>query len=130
MKDVIVRIDSIEISNFKNVKYGKIKLNNEDNKSSMLGLYGQNGSGKSALIDALGLLKIVMSGEPLPKYIRSVINIDSESATFKFVFDIKEENKDERYSVTYQFSIFKLNNGSIAIRDEIFSYIEINGDKK
>ena len=55
MKRAIVRIESIEIQNFKNVKYGVLDfVNNRKNyNSSVLGLYGQNGSGKTALIDAL-----------------------------------------------------------------------------
>lgn len=48
-----VRIENIILENFKNVKYGEINLENKksDYKASILGLYGQNGSGKTALID-------------------------------------------------------------------------------
>lgn len=52
-----VRIGKIIISNFKNVKNGQIMLKNskKEYKASVLGLYGQNGSGKTALIDAIML---------------------------------------------------------------------------
>lgn len=40
------RLSGIEIYNFKNIKSAKL-----DFKNSMLGLYGENGSGKTALID-------------------------------------------------------------------------------
>ena len=55
MNDTIVRIESIEIKNFKNVGYGHLDFGNSKKgyKASILGLYGQNGSGKTALIDAL-----------------------------------------------------------------------------
>lgn len=48
MKGVIVRLTSITIQNFKNVIDGTLsfKNNKKDFKSSVLGLYGQNGSGK------------------------------------------------------------------------------------
>ena len=39
------RVSGIEIYNFKNIKSAKL-----DFKNSMLGLYGENGSGKTALI--------------------------------------------------------------------------------
>ena len=54
------RIEKIEIENFKNVKYGQVVLKNnrKDYKASILGIYGQNGSGKTALIDAIKLLKL------------------------------------------------------------------------
>lgn len=42
------RLSGIEIYNFKNIKSAKL-----DFKNSMLGLYGENGSGKTALIDVL-----------------------------------------------------------------------------
>ncbi len=59
MENTIVRIESIQIKNFKNVKSGYLNFNNtkKSYRSSVLGLYGQNGSGKTAVIDALALLK-------------------------------------------------------------------------
>ena len=59
MKHNVVRLESIEIHNFKNVKYGSLNFENtrKPYSASILGLYGQNGSGKTALIDALSLLK-------------------------------------------------------------------------
>jgi tRNA threonylcarbamoyladenosine biosynthesis protein TsaE len=50
-----VRIESICLENFKNVRYGEINLENKKcpYKASVLGLYGQNGSGKTALVRGL-----------------------------------------------------------------------------
>lgn len=67
MKDAVVRIEGIEIENFKNVRFGSIRFDSNKNyKSSILGLYGQNGSGKTALIDAIELLKLCLSGKTIP----------------------------------------------------------------
>ena len=52
------RLSRIEIYNFKNIKRAKL-----DFKNSMLGLYGQNGSGKTALIDVLDLVKTILCGQ-------------------------------------------------------------------
>ena len=55
MSNTIVRLESVTIENFKNVSYGKLDLIGKKKlyKSNVLGLYGQNGSGKTAQIDAL-----------------------------------------------------------------------------
>lgn len=44
-------LSRIEIYHFKNIKRAEL-----DFKHSILGLYGQNGSGKTALIDVLDLV--------------------------------------------------------------------------
>ena len=68
MEHSIVRIESIEIENFKNVGYGYLNFENSKRgyTSSILGLYGQNGSGKTALIDALEMLRLILSGKSVP----------------------------------------------------------------
>ena len=59
MNSQFVRIESITIENFKNVRKGVLDFENRRKKyrTSIVGLYGQNGSGKMALIDAIQLLK-------------------------------------------------------------------------
>ena len=63
MNNVLVRIKNIEISNFKNTKHGCVDLENKKSqfRSSVLALYGQNGSGKTSLINALELLKNILT---------------------------------------------------------------------
>ena len=52
MNSQFVRIESITIENFKNVRKGVLDFENRRKKyrTSIVGLYGQNGSGKTALI--------------------------------------------------------------------------------
>ncbi len=83
MKNASVRLGGISIHNFKNVLEGSLSFINTRKayKASIVGLYGQNGSGKTALIDALELLKYVLCGRPIPEKFAEYINVDSESAT-------------------------------------------------
>ena len=105
MNSYEVRIAEITIKNFKNVMYGSISLANEkkDYRSSILGLYGQNGSGKTALIDALELLKYALRGVQIPSKFADYINIDNEEAELVFTFELKE--KDNIIQVSYKFSL-------------------------
>lgn len=68
-KATTIRIDRIEINNIKNVEKGVVFLNETQADSfgaSVTGIYGQNGSGKTALIWSVDLLKNALSGIPLP----------------------------------------------------------------
>ena len=60
MDRFFVRIQKITLKNFKNVKYGTVSLTNplKKYKASVLGLYGQNGSGKTALLKQYRFLRL------------------------------------------------------------------------
>ena len=105
MENRIVRIKSITIENFKNVTRGTLDFENKRKqyKASVLGLYGQNGSGKTALIDALQLLKFALCGKPIPQKYADYINVDADCATLKYEFVVRYA--EVVYNAWYQFSI-------------------------
>ncbi len=101
-----VRINDVRIINFMNIRKGMLSFSreNSDRPGSILGLYGQNGSGKTALVNAFSILKYVLSGEQVPQAFASCIKKDSESSSFTYSFLLR---KDEEFSVEviYSFSI-------------------------
>lgn len=103
-----VRIENISIENFKNVQKGTLDLENrrKNYRASIVGLYGQNGSGKTALIDALQLLKLSLCGKAIPKKYADYINVNKEYSTLKFQF--KMQKKEVFYNIWYQFSMKKV----------------------
>lgn len=105
-----VRITNVEIENFKNVKYGNISMEGslEKREPSILGLYGQNGSGKTALIDTLNLLKHILSGLTIPNYYGDYINVENEYSTIKYNFEIINEVSQEIRKLYYKCSIKKV----------------------
>lgn len=107
MKKLAVRIESISIHNFKNVVNGSISFTNprKPYQASILGLYGQNGSGKTALIDAIELLRLAICGQTIPSNYSDYINVDASSANLKFVF--KMTGEEGKYTVCYEFSLKK-----------------------
>jgi AAA15 family ATPase/GTPase len=103
----IVRIESIEIKNFKNVKSGYLSFRNtrKPYNSSILGLYGQNGSGKTALIDALSLLKFALTMKSVPAIFTDYINVDACYASLKYEFKVANHDPNEEYTVFYEVNI-------------------------
>lgn len=90
MKSHMVRLEGIKIWNFKNVRHGELSFKNtrKTYAASILGLYGQNGSGKTALIDVLSLLKYLLMGQQIPSQFADCINVDAPYASFQFDFKI------------------------------------------
>ena len=100
-----VRITNVAIKSFKNVNFGELSfVNNRKNfKASILGLYGQNGSGKTALIDALELLKYALCAMEVPDKFADFINVDSDSAEISYSFDITLN--ETIYPVVYRLAL-------------------------
>ena len=86
MKRPIVRLSSLQLTNIKNVKKGTIYMPNTVNKilsadkAEILGIYGQNGSGKTAIVDALYFLQKVMIGADLDQSLEDYMDMDSDTA--------------------------------------------------
>lgn len=133
MKDVIIRIQRIELENFKNIGRGIIenisykKKNYYEGYGDIVGIYGQNGSGKTAVIESLELFQKIASGEKLPIDIGNFIYKDQEESKLKFVFYI--ERKDEKFLVYYEIFI-KKNENQPQLYGEKLSYSKIINGKR
>ena len=112
------RLSGIEIYNFKNIKSAKL-----DFKNSMLGLYGENGSGKTALIDVLDLVKTVLCGQSISSYFLNLIHVDADYSRIVVQLMINENGRHSEIEYS-----FKLNKHSIF--DEILSYAYMDGETR
>ena len=112
MDSSVVRLTGIELTNFKNVEKGVISLNSKGPyNASILGVYGQNGSGKSALIDAISLLRYLIIGAKVPSYFADYITIDCSTSHLKFFFSV--EFDDGQYDMSYEFDFMQLYNDKV-----------------
>lgn len=109
MKTKTVRLTRIEITDFKNVEHGILSFENtrKSYSASILGLYGQNGSGKTALIDALSLLKYALTGQSLPANFVDFVNVNAAYAKVKYTFQIINHETEGSYDVHYELCIRK-----------------------
>lgn len=135
MKNAIIRIKEAELYNIKNVEYGKIEFSSNrlaTNKligSDIVGIYGQNGSGKTAFVDAMWLIKQLISGNELPESTENYIFKNKHSATIKLRFDLNR-NKNV-YKIFYEVDIERADKNKVKIIRENLSYKEfVNGTWK
>lgn len=134
MSQTIVRLQGLELRNIKNVEFGKIEMPNSYqnerryNNSEILGLYGQNGSGKTAVIDTMYFLQKFMTGESIEKKLTDYINMKKESAELKASFIIFEDNI--MYDIDYNICIGREKDNFAVIEKESLSCSKIIEDKK
>ena len=107
----LVRIEEIKINGIKNVCHGEISFNEYSNivkgnfydLKSVLGIYGQNGSGKTTVLEVTKLLKNILIGNKLPDYFDKFINNECENAEISYTFFINSTTSKQL--VTYTFLI-------------------------
>ncbi|MEG0237303.1 AAA family ATPase, partial [Cetobacterium sp.] len=132
MNQEIVRLLELKINNIKNVKNGEIDLINYSNIKNnfnlkigdILGIYGQNGSGKTTVVDAMGILKNILIGEKLT--LNELITIGEENCTLTFKFYI--EILQNKYIVNYKIELKKTEK-EVTINNEFIKYSSLNEKK-
>ena len=93
-----IRIKGLELDGFRNVRHGsftmpEILYASDPPSSDILAIFGQNGSGKSAAVEALDTLRHIISSQPLPRNTRELVNVDSKEATLSISFRITSKGK-------------------------------------
>lgn len=127
-----VRIQKVVLENFKSVTYGEIVFDCAKRyvpygtRSDILGLYGQNGSGKTSLIDALQILKIALVGASIPDHYADCIAKTADAARLEFTFDLQYKSGEIR-TVTYSFCL-RTEEGDDAAHSETPGEGEINDE--
>ena len=143
-----IRITEIKLQNFKSVRSGTITFNcgkkhvPYGTASDILGIYGQNGSGKTSLVEAISILKHVMSGANVPDEYADCIEVGAEYAKLTFSFDLQYPEKNEYPSngdirkVVYSFKFARVKKGEedeeqphVFKNEELDDYIPANDYK-
>ena len=105
-----IRIQKIILENFKSVKHGEITFHcgkqfiPRDVQSDILGIYGQNGSGKTSLVEALAILKYALCGRKIPDSYSDCISKWATYSRLSFTFEMQYSYGLVRKAV-YSFSL-------------------------
>lgn len=94
----IIKIKKIKLKNLRNVRHGEVTLAVSFESflhANVVGLYGQNGSGKTTIVDAFGLLKTLISGwlaeVKLPAQEKRLILEGEDTASLDFEFLVENQ---------------------------------------
>ena len=145
-----IKLLDIVLKNFKNIKYGEISFDNKnrifknnkgnlaffkDEQTNIIGIYGQNGSGKTSVIEAIYVLKLVLQGGSFKNKTdySHYIYKGENSAELSFTFLYK--NNSFEYLVNYSFVLLKKYNQNynyyyVQICSETIKYKEIKKNAK
>lgn len=127
--ETIVRLTSLHIEKIKNVKNGQIVMPGVYQKqllnkqAEVLGLYGQNGSGKTAVIDTLYYLQKIMVGDSLDEELADYIDVQEEQAEISAGFSVFEESVF--YEVGYRLLLQRKDKGAEIARETLSCAVQI-----
>ena len=133
MKEFAVRLSSLTLENIKNVKNGTIFMPMAHDKSQtlggaeILGIYGQNGSGKTAVVDALYFLQQIMIGQEIDQSISDYIDVDANHAGI--IAEFKIFGSDIMFEVGYHVSLKKKGGEILIEREYLNCAINQNGKR-
>lgn len=97
-----IRISKLTIENIKNVEHGEISLAvNQNDNADIIGIYGQNGSGKTAVVNSLEILQSIFCGQSITEVGLEQITKDKQFAQIVLEFNayINEKTYEAEYSV-------------------------------
>ena len=139
MKNTIL---SLEFRNIRNVKNGSIEFDRKkdivkgifcQNRSDVLGIYGQNGSGKTTVVDVFELLNDFCTGgglqskNDLVSRYEYLVNAEEEEGLVDFSFLIWFENNP--YKIDYSFLLGKKTNKTLLLGEKFFVYKQSNSKR-
>lgn len=105
-----IRLRKLRIYHVRNIDYSEIDFPNSkvddliNYQSSVLGIYGQNGSGKTTAIIALKVLRSVVAGYGADEIDKDLIQSGFESCRFEYEFCACCSTQD-KYDIIYCFDI-------------------------
>lgn len=123
MRNTIGTLQKIHVKNIRNVKNGTINFTDKGDKLSIVGIYGQNGSGKTAIVEVLDIFTRLSKGIALGDDYVHIINAESDHAFVELEYLFNSHNSD--YLIKYQFelsNIYKDNRACLIVSQESLTY--------
>lgn len=121
----LVRLTSLTLKNIKNVREGVVVMPHASKKdrlfatdAEILGIYGQNGSGKTSVVDALACVHTLLRGEKLPDEKVHLITEGEQCAEIECSFAVTMP-ESFHYLVKYQVLLSRAEQGVRVVSEKI-----------
>ena len=122
----MVRLISCTLEGIKNVEHGQVEMPHSlrggdvyRDTAELLGIYGQNGSGKTSIIDALACVHNLMMGRSLPAEKAYLVTQGRDAGHIECVFALRFE--ELKYRVRYAVTL-AVAGGELRITEEKLEY--------
>lgn len=131
MDKAIVRVASLTLEHIKNVKNGTIVMPSvsknikKPTSSDVLGIYGQNGSGKTAIVDAIYFLQQIMTGQPIDPSICDYVDVDELDA--RIIVEFKIYADGILYEVGYHIALSRTEENIVIDKESLNCAVNQNG---
>jgi len=122
--DTIIRVKQIKIENLKNIQQGVLSTITDFSSmdiANIVGIYGQNGSGKTTIVEAFSLLKHLLSSNTLPQ--KSEYLIQDGQKSINITFDFLIQNEIGTFESTYACTLEQDKN-NLFVTNEMLSFRE------
>lgn len=132
IKDYTIRVKEIELNGFKNVQHGLVQMPSSfekrffEKESDILGIYGQNGSGKTSVVEAMKLIQSLLMGEKLDEQSVNYIGKESNSCCVRVRFSIESSKRKSLVDYTIE---LEREGDSFILAKETLASSEWNGEK-
>lgn len=93
----MIRLTELSLDGIRNVGHGVIDFDDLETGGSVTGIYGQNGSGKTSIIDAIDILRHLMAGRKLFEGSADSVNADTNKATITATYRITDKTGKAAY---------------------------------
>lgn len=128
----MMRVKSIELENFKNVEAGRVDILDTQGGAGIVGIYGQNGSGKTSVVDAFDCIQRALLGaeqaDNSGDYVGS--SGDEVAITIRFATTVVSEDQSSPVEIQYEMRCQVDKDNRLSISSEAIKINPKHGQKR
>lgn len=128
----MIRLRSLELLRFKNIEYGRLDFPDLPSGGSITGIYGQNGSGKTAVINAADCINRLICGSAQAENSCDYLESGAEDLEIKAAYHIEIPKSDPPVDADMMYEVRLARGERDALRpiSEVFAMRDSGGRRR